>query len=93
MTDTLDPTKAIIRRFVLDTAATKGIATVGDDESLIVAGIVDSLGIFQLVAFLQDEFEIPVEDHEITPEHFRSIATIERFVTDKVAADGTPGAR
>ena len=79
-----------IRGFVLDLAAGKGIGAVSDDDSLVAAGIIDSLGVFQLVAFLQEEFQIPIDDDEITPEHFRSVTTIARFVADKTA-DKTRG--
>jgi acyl carrier protein len=77
--------KEQIRSFVLELAETKGITSVGDDDSLVAAGIIDSLGVFQLVAFLQEAFQIPIDDDEITPEHFRSVTTITTFVEARAA--------
>jgi acyl carrier protein len=73
--------RAAIREFVLDRLApTSGRVEVGDEEDLIDSGIVDSLGIFQLVAFLEERFGIAIGDEEITPENFGSLMAIERLV-------------
>lgn len=64
-------------------AAREGTATVADDESLVDRGVVDSLGILQLVAFLEEKFGIRVGDEEISQENFRSIDAISKFVTSK----------
>ena len=75
-----------IRRFVMDELASRrGVTGLGDDESLVDAGIVDSLGIFQLMAFLEEEFAISIADDEVTPDNFRTVAAIETFVAAKQA--------
>lgn len=75
-----DARKAI-REFVLDRLApTSGLADVRDEDDLIDSGVIDSLGIFQLVAFLEDRFGIAIGDEEITPENFGSVMAIERLV-------------
>jgi acyl carrier protein len=76
-----------VRTYVLDTLApAKGVMVVDNDESLIDAGVVDSLGIFQLVAFLEDECGVRITDDEIAPENFGTLSAIERFVTAKLHA-------
>lgn len=73
-----------IREFVLgDLAQSKGITALADDESLVENGVVDSLGIFQLVSFLEDTFRIRISDEEIVPDNFRTIDDIEAFVSAK----------
>jgi len=70
-----------IRAFVVERLApATGRTGVEDTEDLIDSGVVDSLGIFQLVAFLEERFGITIGDEEITPENFGSIAAIERLV-------------
>ncbi|HET7340907.1 MAG TPA: acyl carrier protein [Methylomirabilota bacterium] len=72
---------AAIRTFVVERLAPAiGRTDVEDGEDLIDSGVVDSLGIFQLVAFLEERFGITIGDEEITPENFGSIAAIERLV-------------
>ena len=74
-----------IREFVLENARSKGINEVSDEESLMESGIIDSLGIFRLVAFLEDNFRVRISDDEIIHENFQSISEIERFVSGKLA--------
>ena len=73
--------RAAIREFVVDRLAPpSGRADIGDEEDLIDTGVIDSLGIFQLVAFLEERFGITIGDEEITPENFGSVMAIERLV-------------
>ena len=76
--------RATIRDFVLDRLApTSGRADIADDDDLIDSGVIDSLGIFQLVAFQEETFRITIGDEEITPENFGSVTAIERLVASR----------
>jgi len=76
--------RTAIREFVLDRLApTTGRADIGEEDDLIDSGVIDSLGIFQLVAFLEERFGIAIGDEEITPENFASIVAIERLVASR----------
>jgi acyl carrier protein len=78
-----------IRRFVLeDLAAGTEFTTVGDSDSLVANGLIDSLGIFKLVAFLEEAFGIRIADDEILQENFRSIEAIATFVMKKRESAG-----
>lgn len=55
-------------------------------ESLISSGLLDSLTLFQLIAFVEQEFNLTVDDGEMTPENFQSIAAIKAFIEHKRAA-------
>jgi acyl carrier protein len=73
-----------IRQFVCtELASAKGIAVVADDESLIENGVVDSLGIFRLVTFLEETFRVKIGDEEISAENLQSVDMIEQFVLRK----------
>ena len=73
--------RTAIREFVIDRLApTSGLADVRDEDDLIDSGVIDSLGIFQLVAFLEERFGVAIGDEEITPENFGSVMAIERLV-------------
>ena len=76
--------RSTIREFVLDRLApTSGRSEIADDDDLIDSGIIDSLGIFQLVAFLEESFGVSIGDEEITPENFASVSAIERLVAER----------
>jgi acyl carrier protein len=57
-----------------------------DTESLLEAGLIDSTGVLELVAFLESEFRIQMADDDIVPENLDSIARIVTFVTRKSTA-------
>jgi acyl carrier protein len=60
-------------------------AAVSDTESLIEAGLVDSTGVLELVAFLEDAFALRLADADIVPENLDSIRAIVTFVEGKRA--------
>jgi acyl carrier protein len=73
-----------IREYVLEEfAKTKGIMQITDQEILTKNGVIDSMGIFRLVSFLEDEFNVRVGDEEITHDNLESIDAIERLVIAK----------
>jgi acyl carrier protein len=53
------------------------------DEPLLQNGILDSLGVLELVSYLEQEFGIVVEDDDMAPENFQTIERIATFVTQK----------
>jgi acyl carrier protein len=56
-----------------------------DDASFLEEGIIDSLGIMELVAFVEKQFGISVSDSELLPANFDSVGKLSAFVTSKVA--------
>ena len=52
-------------------------------DRLLENGILDSLGILDLVAYLEGEFAITVSDEELLPEHFESLERLTAFVERK----------
>jgi acyl carrier protein len=73
-----------IRQFVREElASAKGITLVSDDQSLIENGVVDSLGIFRLVTFLEETFGVKIGDEEISAENLQSVDIIEQLVLSK----------
>jgi len=53
-------------------------------ESQLLNGVVDSLGLMQLVAFLEEEFEIEVDDSDISKDYFSTVGDISRLVKTKL---------
>jgi acyl carrier protein len=57
-----------------------------DDTSFLAQGILDSTGVVELVAFLEETFGIKVADEEIVPENLDSLVAIDAFVARKRAS-------
>ncbi|HET7791554.1 MAG TPA: acyl carrier protein [Gemmatimonadales bacterium] len=64
----------------------------GDDDPLLRTGVVDSIGVIELVEFVQGEFRIGVAEEEITEQNFGTLAAIARFVSSKIRARSTQAA-
>ena len=74
-----------IREFIQrDLASAKGVDTFSDSESLMESGVIDSLGIFRLVAFLEETFRVRIGDEEITHDNLKSVDSIEQMVVSKL---------
>ncbi len=50
------------------------------NDAPLLEGILDSMALMQLVSFLEEEFDIEIDDTEVTAENFKTIADIERLV-------------
>ncbi|MGA8764213.1 MAG: acyl carrier protein [Candidatus Sulfotelmatobacter sp.] len=73
-----------LREFILENLAhPKGVTSFTDDEPLMETGVIDSLGIFRLVSFLEDELGVRVSDEEINPETLKNLNAIEALVIRK----------
>jgi acyl carrier protein len=59
---------------------------------LLKSNIIDSLGVFRMIAFLEENFPITIEDTDMVPENFQSIISVESFVNTKmgVSSDAVP---
>ena len=62
-----------------------GSTELASNESFLQAGLIDSAGVLELIAFLETAFEIPVADDELTPDNLDSIANIVEYVRRKRA--------
>ncbi len=54
-----------------------------DDESFLEAGVVDSLGVLELVTFVEEAFDVPVADEEIVPANFDSVNNLAAYIQTK----------
>lgn len=78
-----DRAAAIERFLVTEILTGVEVGALPHDRDLIAADLIDSLGITQLVSFLEEEYGIAVGDEDLTPENFRSIDSIAGFVSQK----------
>ncbi len=70
-----------IRAFIADELMHGDHGTpLDDDRPLLELGILDSLGLQRMLAFLEREFSVAFRDEEIIPDHFGSIGAIALLV-------------
>jgi acyl carrier protein len=72
---------AEVEAFILDEIVVGRGTSIALDEDLLAGGVIDSLGVTQVVAFLEDRYGIRVTDEELKPLNFQTLARIEAFVS------------
>jgi acyl carrier protein len=78
-----------VRDFVIESFLFGDEERLDDDTSFIESGIVDSTGILELVAFLEETFEIIIEDEEVVPDNLDRLNNIVRFLQKKLDGKAT----
>lgn len=73
-----------IRDYIRSNFMFGGDLKIGDSDSLLDAGIIDSTGAMELVSFLEDQFGLSVDDRDLVPENLDSIAALAAFVARKL---------
>ena len=70
----------IISNFLFD----ENQQSIDEKESLLEAGILDSTGVIELIAFIEETYGIKIEDEEIIPENLDTILDITYFIEQKL---------
>jgi acyl carrier protein len=78
--------RARVKSFVTSNFYVPDPGALADASSLIESGIVDSTGILEVIAFIEEQFEIHIEDAEMVPKNLESVDNITAFVDRKLAA-------
>lgn len=72
-----------VRGFLVDTFLLGDDDGFADDESLLDSGIVDSTGVMEVVAFLEESFGIEIDDDELVADNLDSVQRLAAFVARK----------
>jgi len=75
--------KSELRKFIQNKFLVEGTNMVGDDESFLEKGIIDSTGVLELVGHLEDTYGITIDDTELMPDNLDSFNRMAGFVLKK----------
>lgn len=73
-------TEVVLRDYIAATCLAPGEGALRDDEPLLANGILDSLGIIRLAAFVEETFGVAVPDEALLPEHFGTVRRVAALV-------------
>ncbi len=83
---TLQAVIARARQFVNETFLyTQSHVVLGDHDRLLDVGVMDSMGVLELIGFLESEFGIAVGAEDVNEENLGTLANIGRYVTSRSA--------
>lgn len=69
----------IIENFIIDGNTDQ----LDHDQSFLESGIIDSTGIMELVSFIEEHFDIKIEDEELIPDNLDSVSNVSKFIGNK----------
>ncbi|RYY03785.1 MAG: acyl carrier protein [Gammaproteobacteria bacterium] len=83
----LDEVRQKLRHFILENYLfTDDQAALNDDDSFLEGGVLDSMGILELIDYLDEGFGIKVEGDELVPDNLDSINSLIKFISSKSPA-------
>jgi acyl carrier protein len=74
-----------IRSFIQDELMFGDASVRIDKDTSLCNGIIDSIALMELVAFLEERFGIQIDDEDLSAENFRTVAVIEQLVVRRGA--------
>jgi len=75
-----------IREFIMGNFILDGDDNLSNDDSLLEKGIIDSTGVLELVAFIEETYQFKIKDEELVPENLDSIKNILQFIQNRLNA-------
>lgn len=80
----MNPVEAEIRTFIIDELGWPGEHGSLDESTPVLDGdVIDSMGVYELATFLEQQYGIEILDEEVLPENFGSISALARLVDAK----------
>jgi acyl carrier protein len=76
-----------IRSFILEKFPAARKRQLNDELPLLETGIVDSLGVLDVIGFLEQAFHIKIDDDELTPDNFANLRSMVAFVERKTGTE------
>jgi len=74
-----------LRQFVIDNFLFgQADGRLSNDDSFLDQGIIDSTGVLELVAFLEEKCQIKIQDQELVPDNLDSINKLVKFLERKL---------
>jgi len=76
----MDQAKQKIKDFIIENFLFGEESDLNGDTSFLEEGIIDSTGVLELIEFLEEEFEIEIDDEDMLPENLDSLNNLEKFI-------------
>jgi len=83
----MEQIRQTVKKFILENILFEDDENALDyDDSFLEKGIIDSTGVLEVVSFIEEEFNISVDDDELVPENLDSVNKLAKFVNEKTGS-------
>jgi acyl carrier protein len=72
-----------VKNFLVKARLIQSDLALDENESLIEGGVIDSLGLVELVRYIENAYNIVVGEDDLVPENFDTLAAIQAFITNR----------
>jgi len=85
----LTDVKTILKEYITESfLPSSGLETFEDNDSFMEKGIIDSTGVLELLEFIEERFDIQVEDEEVVPDNLDSLIKLDSYINRKLGHAG-----
>ena len=79
--------RGILKKYLVDNFLFGDGKKLEPDTPLFEKGIIDSTGVLELIAFIEENFDITIKDDELVQDNFSSLNAIEKFLISKTTSN------
>ncbi|MAU72729.1 MAG: hypothetical protein CML04_11605 [Pseudozobellia sp.] len=72
--------KVTITNYIIEHITKQKVSGISEDEDLLGSGLVDSLGMMKLIAFIEKEYNLSIPSKDMTVENFMTIEQILNYI-------------
>ncbi|MFQ5559900.1 MAG: phosphopantetheine-binding protein [Nitrospinota bacterium] len=73
-----------IKTFLREKKFIKEEEEIGSEDSLLEQGVIDSVGIQEIVSFMEKKYSISVDEDDLMPDNFDTLNDMERYIQEKL---------
>ena len=78
--------KQKIKAFIIENFLFGEGSDLKDDTSFLDEGIIDSTGVLELIEYLEEEFDVEIQDEDMIPENLDSLNNVETFMAKLISS-------
>ncbi len=87
-TDRLQSLADAVERYICEELSPGRERSFSEGTDLIKQGVIDSMSLLRLIAFIEEQGQIVVRDEDMIPENFRSLTSIKAFLSRCLSSQG-----
>jgi acyl carrier protein len=73
-----------VREYVIEDFLFGDASQLQEDTSFLESGIIDSTGILELINFIEEKYNIRVDEEDLVPENFDSLKNIVQYLEQAI---------